>query len=74
MAWRGLFPPLRCCHTISPMSTMMSVRIPDDLVARLDQVGPRSAVIVAALRVYLRRKPAPAPSAKVTGCNKVVQG
>ena len=51
---------------------MVSARIPNGLVARMDQVGPRSAVIVAALREYLRRKPA--PSANVAGCNKVVQG
>jgi hypothetical protein len=55
------------------MRTMVSARLPNDLVARLDKAGPRSAVIVAALRAYLRRKPA-ASSAKVTGCNKVVPG
>jgi len=67
----ALFPLTVWCHTCR-MRTMVSARIPNDLVARLDQAGPRSAVIVAALRAYLRRKPA--PSAKVAGCNKVVQG
>ena len=56
------------------MSRMVSARLPNDLVARMDQVGPRSAVIVAALRAYLRCKPAPTSSAKLAGCNKVVQG
>ena len=46
----------------------MSVRLPNDLLARLDQAGPRSAVIVAALRAYLRRQAPQGPA----GASKVV--
>ena len=69
---RAPFPSPPLLSYTFPMSTMVSARLPNDLVAHMDQVGPRSAVIAAALREYLRRKPA--PSAKVAGPNKVVQG
>ena len=71
----GLFPPPTTCHT-SPMRTMVSARLPNDLVSRIDALGPRSAVIVAALRAYLRRKSASARPASVrnTRNKEVVQG
>ena len=52
---KRLFSPAVRCHTCL-MRTMVSARLPNALVARMDQVGPRSAVIVAALRAYLRRQ------------------
>ena len=49
------FSPAVRCHTCL-MRTMVSARLPNALVARMDQVGPRSAVIDAALRACLRRQ------------------
>ena len=71
----GLFSLPARCHT-SLMRTMVSARLPNDLVARMDQTGQRSAVIVAALRAYLRRKPASAGPASVRNARskEVVQG
>jgi hypothetical protein len=40
------------------MRTCVAAKVPNDMVARMDALGPRSAVIVAVLRAYLRRKPA----------------
>lgn len=35
------------------MSVLMAVRIPEDLAAKVDAKGKRSAVIISALRSYL---------------------
>lgn len=44
----------------------MAARVPGDLVPLVDATGQRSAVIVAALREYLRKRPA-AKSSRING-------
>ena len=35
------------------MSVLIAVRVPDDLVAKIDKAGKRTTVVLAALRHYL---------------------
>jgi len=41
------------------MTTLVAVRVPDELVAKMDAEGKRSAIIIEALRQYLTPSPNP---------------